>query len=153
MEPKSAWPSTSTLRLLVVVELATGVFYIVVSFLSKPYLPETLRNYLEVQDRVGAAGWGWVPTAIGFLILMTHLVAAGGILALWPPARPVFLGSIVATLLFTLYSGPMVASGPAQTLNEAALVLSGVIVGLLYASPLSALFDRSGRSVQAPQKR
>jgi hypothetical protein len=57
-------------------------------------------------------------------------------------ARPLYLvTTILATLLLPV-SGPYVASGWSQMIDELGLIVSGVILALIYWSPLKELFKR-----------
>ena len=144
MEPETPWASRKTLNNLVIAQLIVGLLYILLSYLRLPQLPDSLRAWQEFRTQAGITPQDWISFALGVFVLGTHLVAAFGVLTLWRPARGLFLVSSVATLPVTLLNGPYVASALATTLDELALLLSGLIVGLLSASPLRLLFEREG---------
>ncbi len=147
MEPETPWASRNTLTGLVIAQLGVGMLYILLSYLRLPSLPLPLRLWLDSRNQVDTEAW--ICFALGVFVLGTHLIASFGVLVLWRPARTLFLVSTVATLPVTLLNGPYVASALATALDELTVLLGGLILGLLYTSPLRRQFDRPG----APQTR
>jgi hypothetical protein len=76
-----------------------------------------------------------VPTFIAMI------VAWIGLWRLWRRARAIYLYSWFAGLLLTAFVGPVVFSGVASMLSDAALLSAGLILGLIYFSDLCHAFE------------
>ena len=81
-----------------------------------------------------------IATTIPLLILF--LVSSIGLFFFWRPARIVYLIATVAGLLLTPFFGPYVDAGWGTAFDEAAILVSGVILALIYFSPLKDLYEK-----------
>jgi hypothetical protein len=80
--------------------------------------------------------------SVGSGFLLVSIVTFVGLLAYWPPARPLYVASFVAALALAPFLGPTVQSPVASTLQSAGLVLSGITIALLYLPPVSHEFGQ-----------
>jgi hypothetical protein len=81
----------------------------------------------------------------GLFFIFLTIVTAVGLYKFWGPARPLYLVSIVLAYLFAGFLPPEVYGGLQSTFAFAGATLSGVMIGLMYFSPIAAEFV-AGRS-------
>jgi hypothetical protein len=137
-----AMPSKGFLRTLIVTEICLGVLSIVVSLLTESSLPESLRTYVEAEAEadITARHIAMLATAIPLIILL--LVSSIGLFFFWGPARILYLITIVGGLLLTPFFGPYVDAGWGAAFEDAAIIVSGVILALIYFSPLRTMYEK-----------
>ena len=75
-------------------------------------------------------------------MLSLMLVSTVGLFLLRPWSRTLFVVLTVVGLGSTPCLGPYAGSGWERPFNDAAMVLNGVIIGLIYFSPLKQLFEK-----------
>ena len=81
-----------------------------------------------------------VVATIPLFILL--LVSSVGLFFFWRPARILYLIVTVAGLFLTPFFGPYVDAGWGTALDEAAILVSGVILTLFSFSPLKDLYEK-----------
>jgi len=132
-----------TFRRLVLLSVVLPVSGAVVSVVTEGMLPSQLREYAAAQ----AAALPSSGTLVGCLILLSAWVAAVvGLYRLKPFGRWLFLLTLVVGLAVTPALGPYVDSGWGQSFYQATFVLDGLLVALMYWSPLAEQFS-GGRQV------
>ncbi len=136
-------PSKSFLRILIVAQFGLFVLAIVVALLTVSLLPEPLRAYAEAEARGEMTTRNWDTLRLIFPVLMLWLGSSIGLFFFWRPSRIFYLIYIVLGLLVTPFLGPNVDTGWSRTFEEAASIVSGVILALVYFSPLKNLYERA----------
>lgn len=112
------------LKTLIVAEVALGVLFLLI--------PEP-----GTQTRMQA----WEPP-FTLLLIIAGLVSRIGLFVFWRPARMIFLLTIIAELVATPFSIPETHTGICAMLNEATIYIAGVILALVYFSPLRDLYPK-----------
>ena len=135
-------PSKRLLRSLIVAEIVIGILYIVTSFLSEAGLPAELRAYEEAQSEASLTFADFVQLAVIIPLIIAALVSRIGLLFFWRWARPLYLITLIADVLLTPLFGVCVDSGWSRMLEAAAVVISGVVLSLVYWSPLRILYEK-----------
>ena len=74
------------------------------------------------------------------LAVLTALAGYVGLIVFWNFARHLFLFASVLFLVITPFIGPYIASGVNQTLHDVVNVFSGLILALVYFSPVRNYF-------------
>jgi hypothetical protein len=135
-------PSKSFLRILIVVGIGLVILGVAVSLLTASLLPESLRAFwkAEIQGEMTARDLGMLRVTFPAIILW--LGSSIGLFFFWRPSRILYLISIVLSLLLTPFSGPYVDAGWGTAFEDAAMIVSGVILALVYFSPLKSLYER-----------
>ena len=107
-------------------------------------LPEPLRNYLELhyktpEKTIGAnlETLAWV-TLFGLSLLLVSMI---GLWVLWRPARMLFTAYLLCLAVAIVLSGPLVESPLTSVLAFMNTIISGLILGMIYFSPLREHFD------------
>jgi hypothetical protein len=136
-------PSKRFLRSLIVAEIAVGILYIIVSFFSEASLPAELRAYEEAQSEASLTRGDFVQLAVAIPLVIAALLARIGLFFFWRFARPLFLITLIADVLLTPLFGVSIETGWGQMLDQAAVVVSGVVLALIYFSPLRTLYEKA----------
>jgi hypothetical protein len=137
-----AMPSKGFLRTLIVAELVLGITSVVVSLFTESMLPEPLRAFVEAESEAEVTTHDMILLAAGIPLILLVLVSSIGLFVFWRPARILYVVTIVAGLLLTPFFGPYVDAGWGRVFEDAAVIVSGVILALIYLSPLKVLYER-----------
>ncbi|MDA1143275.1 MAG: hypothetical protein O3B01_32355 [Planctomycetota bacterium] len=135
-------PSKGFLRTLIVAGFGLGIISVVVSLLTESSLPEPLRAFLDAESEAEVTAREMILLAAAIPLIILVLVSTIGLFFFWRPARILNLISIVAGLILTPFFGPYVDAGWGMTFVEAATIISGVVLALVYFSPLKDLYDK-----------
>jgi hypothetical protein len=136
--------SKSTFRLLLLAEVCFQISGLVVSALTTWLLPVELRTYLQTTETSGFSTSDWVVLGQGVIFLAVFFTSRIGLFVFWRRARTLYLVSLFLLLGLTPFFGPYVDAGWGHALDAAALILSGLILALIYFSPLSSNFEVAG---------
>jgi preprotein translocase subunit SecG len=137
------------LRVLIVGEIVFVVLSIVVGFLTESTLPDLLRDHLKYEREAGFTQRDAILAAGTVVLLALFLVCSLALFLCWRPARLLYLVTTILGLLLAPIYGPYVQTGWEVPLEDSAIVCAGVILGLIYFSPLKILFEK--RQVEAWQ--
>ncbi|MEK7855071.1 MAG: hypothetical protein AAB288_03200 [Acidobacteriota bacterium] len=135
-------PSRGFLRTLIVAEIFLGIISIFVSLLTESSLPEPLRAFLEAESEAEVTAREMMMLAVGIPLIVLLFVSSIGLFFFWRPARILYLITVGIGLLLTPFFGPYVDAGWGTTFEEAAVIVSGVILALVYFSPLKDLYEK-----------
>ena len=75
-------------------------------------------------------------------LLAGRAVAWIGLFVFWGPARMWYLVTSLVGLAIVPFFGPYVETGLAYTLNSTVQLVSGMVLALIYYSPLKELYAR-----------
>jgi hypothetical protein len=132
-----------TFRRLLILSVVLPIVGALVSVATEHRLPSQLREYVAAQSATLPS----TVTLVGCLILLGAWIAAVvGLYRLKPFGRRLFLLTLVVGLTLTPALGPYVDSGWGQLFYQATFVLDGLLVALMYWSPLAEQFS-GGREV------
>lgn len=121
--------------LLVAVSVAVGV-------VGEAWLPEPLRAFEEARAEANLTPNDWVVLGAGIPLIIVALVSSVGLMFFWRPARPLYLASLIVAIMLTPLGGPYITSGLEEALDCVSMTVSGVILALIYFSPLRDFFKR-----------
>jgi hypothetical protein len=133
-------PLKTLLRLAIVAEVLFGMLGAVADIMLERHLPEPLREYLAAESE----SWSSTDTAVLLIavpVLIALIVAWIGLWRLWPPARPLYLYSWIASIVIVAFTGPAVSSAVGYMFGEGAILAAGFILGLIYFSDLRHAFE------------
>ena len=84
--------------------------------------------------------------AFGYILLLPFLLAYITALILIykfkPVGRTLFLWTIIISVFLYFFTGPMITDELTSILSDAVSLLDGVILGIIYFSPLNAKFTK-----------
>ena len=135
-------PTKTALRLIIVAEVVLGIGSITAYELSKSAMPEALRSFESNQFEGEISPMLVVTFCFLIVFLIALLTAWIGLFVFWKPARMLYLITMVVSLLLGPFFGPYVETGLSYTLCEATSIVSGIILTLVYFSPLKELYER-----------
>jgi hypothetical protein len=131
--------------MLIVAHFVLVILGAIIDFYSESLLPEPLRQYekIQIEEVIAFGEWGLlaVLTVLGLAVLVSFI----GLFVFWPPARPLYLVSSVANILVTPYLGPYIEAGWSRMFFDTVVLLDGVILALVYFSPLKELYEPEKR--------
>jgi hypothetical protein len=129
-------------RAALITEWILAIGAAVVAILTEPLLPAELRAYLDRQAGAPLTAADLIQgvVGVGFLALAAATTVGLFIYKRW--ARLVFAALTVTGFIPVILMGPTVESGIATALAESAVLVSGVILALMYWSPVSVNFEK-----------
>lgn len=142
--------SKKQFRILVTLSIVTATIYAVISLLGESLLPWPIREYNQMQAMAGfkASDWLFLVFACQFVII--SVVAFVGLYRFSPWARSLTVAVWLIGLLGTPFSGPMVEPALAVAFYDCSSVLFGMIIALIYFSPVAFWFRTGTGAPQAP---
>ena len=130
------------LRILLASEWVLIAFGVSLAFLLEARLPSELQAFLRAEEEAEfSLGQVLAFIAMAFSLVL-WVIGNIGCLLLWPPARWVYLASIVTGVLFMPFLGPTVLHPAADAVEEVSVLVAGAALGLLFFSPVSERFRR-----------
>jgi hypothetical protein len=127
-------------RALVVFTLLLTILSIVYDFFCADPIAEKLFAYQDILEPDWSDTKLYLLAGTISLAVLTALVGFVGLLVFWNFARHLFLSACVLFLVITPFIGPYITSGANQALYNVVNVLSGLILGLVYFSPVKHYF-------------
>lgn len=137
-------PTKTGFRLLILFEVFLRIAIQVLDYLTDSTMPEGLRNF-RYDNWYEDAPAIVLAISIGFLglAMLVQVVAYVGLFLFWHPARALYLAFVIVEILtFTFFSTFYVEHAVSSSLSDAAKVVSGLILALIFWSPMKLLFDR-----------
>ena len=130
------------LRFLLVAEILLAVTGGIVSVCTESLLPAELQAYEQAVAEADYTTRESVLLGVGIIFLAFVLVSSIGLFVFWPPARLLYFWTLIGGVALAPFYGPYVDAGWGQMFDEAAMIISGVILALIYCSPLRNLYER-----------
>ncbi len=112
-------------------------------------LPPELQDYkhaVVAADR--ATGSLSLLSSVSAILSLAYIVSIIGLYRLRPFARPLFAASVALNFLVLMFFGPRVETRFISTFDDAITLINGVILALLYWSPLRDKFTKLPANVQ-----
>lgn len=130
------------LRVLIVVNLILFVVSPVAFVVNEDWLPEPLRAFEQARETEITTA-DWIQGSVDGAAIIAALVACIGLLVFWRPARPLYFCAIILGTLVTSLGGPDATSGWVEAIEGVSDILAGVVLALIYFSPLKDLYDKT----------
>jgi len=134
-------------RIVLALMVLSAIVGAVVSFVDVSSLPPPLKAF--VREGSGAALSRPALLAVGYAGSALAAVMVVGLFFFWKPARLLLLILWLLSLIISPFLGITVESPWATTLNGFSGVLEGIVIALVYFSPLAALFEGRERKQNA----
>jgi hypothetical protein len=130
------------LRFLIVAEILLAIIGGVLTVFTTSLLPEELQVYEQAVAEADYTAREWVLLGVGIALLVLVLISSIGLFVFWRPARLLYLMTLIVGVLLAPFYGPYVDAGWGTLFEEVAMIISGVILALIYYSPLRDLYER-----------
>jgi hypothetical protein len=124
-----------SLRILVVTDWCLAAIAIPLAFLLEPSLPPQFREFLALEQERPFGVVELLQSAAMLLSIVLWVVGSVGLFLLQRWARPVYCAAVVTGVMFTPFVGPIVMAPLAAALEDASLIVSGLVLGIIYLSP------------------
>lgn len=131
-----------TLRILIVAQVAARILAGCLGIMTEDLLPPELRSHGWIRTENTTGSWP-LQLWLGPPLLAIYVVASIGLYAAWRPARFMYLVYVLFLILVVPMIGPMVETGLAYAAGLCATTLSGMILGVVYWSPLREQFEKA----------
>lgn len=128
-------------RQLLIAEWCLAVAIVPFSIWSEKYLPPPLRQYMDTIESAPFSTTDAVMTAFGFAFLAFAVVVTVGLYRFRRWSRPALLISTVLGLVVQAIYGPYVESGVSSALDDALVLLGGIIMALVFTHPVKGYFE------------
>jgi len=136
-------PLTLFFRRLLLLYILFNVAEVVLTEVSIPWLPEPLRKFEETRYAAAEADPELVfLSSLWLLTTIMFTVSLVGLWKFWQPARWIFGTTLLLSVLLAGLAGPFVTSALSFTIIYIESILSGLILALVYFSPLKQFFER-----------
>ena len=117
------------------------------------WLPEPLRKFEEARYSASEADPDVILLSGLFLTLMlSYAISLIGLWKFWQPARTLFGTTILLSILMTGLGGPYVVTALTNTFAYIESILSGLILALIYFSPIKEFFEKPAPEAPPEQK-
>ena len=124
--------SAKALRVCIVLEWAAIVLSVVLAFSLERQLPDELRYWIESEDeRPTSTVYDLMILLVLLPLLLVYIVSSVGLFFRRRWAGPLYVGSAVVMSLATVLLGPIVEHAVAAAVDDFAMLLSGVVIGLI----------------------
>lgn len=134
-------------RFLLVVEILLAITGGILTLCTGALLPEELQAYERAAAETDYTTREWVLLGVSITFFILFLASSIGLFVFWRPARRLYLWSTIGGLALTPFYGPYLDAGWGQLFDGASMVICGVILGLIYCSPLRDLYEGSSPPV------
>jgi hypothetical protein len=132
-----------TLRILIILNWMTAIAAVVVSTATRKYLPSELTSYLEAKSRSGSSQFNRVVIWLEIILLAISLIDSVGLFLLRRWAKLLLL-PLYALAMGLLPTNPVyIQTGWTRLLLSLSTLIGGIILGMIFFSPLAEVFDRT----------
>src|ERR1700687_4678776 len=121
---------------LVIGQWVVIILVVLISSSLESDLPAPLRAYLEEDLQRDLTVWG----VLSIPLLLCHIVASAGLYLFKWWARNLYSATVLLFIL--LPSGPQVLSSIESALNDLVSIIEGMLLVLMWATPLANSFKR-----------
>ena len=130
----------SAFRLILSATILLGLGGVVLELCFQSFLPQPLQDYLRAESEADLTTSDIAAVLVAIPLLIATIVSIIG-LYLWKPwSRHLFLGVWILSVLLAPFVGPYVYSGIGYALYDLSSMLSGLLLGIAYFSPVAEKF-------------
>jgi divalent metal cation (Fe/Co/Zn/Cd) transporter len=135
--------TTRTFRMILLLLIACTLTSTISVVLSRHTLPPEIQSYKRaVVAEKRKSGNLELRARIDIVVLLAYAIAIIGLFSLKPFARPLFTVVVVAMIIWSLSFGLRIEARLVAAFSDAGSLLDGIIIALLYWSPIREKFIR-----------
>ena len=131
-------------RILLVLSWLLVIAGVIVSFATENSLPPELQSYLERVENAPLANGEIVLAVVDVTFVVFAVVLTVGLFRFRRWAKTLLPMSFILGLVLIPINGPSVESGWASSLFYLGSLVDGIILALVYFSPLREFFETNG---------
>lgn len=140
-------PSKRLLRILVIADFLLVILSIIGALVGESSLPEPLRAYEQARSEADFTVKEWVLVGVSAPLIIAWLVSNVGLFFFWRSARTMYLVTVVGSLAVTPFTDVYITAGWVSAIEGMSLINTGIVLTLIYASPLKDLFEKPKNAV------
>ena len=129
-------------RWLITASIVASILGIMTDFIMEASLPESLRDYLNAQSEADLTTRDAIVAVVSLLFLVAWVVAIIGLYCFWQFARPLMVIVLIGSIIISVVIGPTVQSGLTTAFAVVDTLLSGMILALIYTTPVRTWFEK-----------
>lgn len=134
--------SPNVFRILVVASVLLSVLSGLFDFLWADDVTLQIKEFASEVEPLWSDYKSSLVFGVATLSTIILVISFIGLLIFWSPARYLYLANFLLTIPFIPFLGTAVMSGPEKTLQDIANISSGLIVALIFFSPIKERFVR-----------
>jgi hypothetical protein len=132
-------------RTIVSLGFIVEIFADIIDSLKKTIFPSDLLNYISSHP----TGYKISPLAL-FVIaagcIILNITIFVGLLMFWRPARMLTLISCLLDVVLASFINPTIEPGAVIGFDYLSMLITGMIIGLVYFSPVKGFFEKTGQN-------
>ena len=129
-------------RWVITASIVASILGIIADFIMEASLPEPLRDYLNAQSEADLTTRDAIVAVVSLLFLVAWVVAIIGLYCFWQFARPLMVIVLIGSIIISVVIGPTVQSGLTTAFAVVDTLLSGMILALIYTTPVRTWFEK-----------
>ena len=129
-------------RWVITASIVATTLGIMADFIMLASLPEPLRDYLNAQSEADLTIRDAIVAVVSLLFLVAWVVAIIGLYCFWQFARPLMVICCIGGIIVSVAIGPTVQSGLTTAFYDVSTILSGMILALIYTTPVRTWFEK-----------
>jgi hypothetical protein len=141
-------PTKSIFRGLLILTIISAIISMCAYLLEKDNLPLGLREYLNSRSHEVLLYHYKIFVVQSTAFLLIFAISFSGLYFFWSPARVIYCVFIVIGLLTDPSYGAHIKPGWTALWDDCYKILSGVIICLIFTSPIRELFRKHGNQLQ-----
>ena len=130
-------------RWVITASIVATTLGIMADFIMLASLPEPLRDYLNAQSEADLTIRETIVAVVSLLFLVAWVVAIIGLYCFWQFARPLMVIVLIGSIIISVVIGPTIQSGLTTAFYDVGTLLSGMILALIYTTPVRTWFEKS----------
>lgn len=141
-------PLTQFFRRLLLLYILFNVAEVIFADITVSWLPDALRKYEESRFTAAEADPELIfLSSLWLLTTVLFTISLVGLWKFWQPARWLFGTTLLLSILLAGLAGPFVSSALTFTVVYIESILSGLILALVYFSPIKDYFEKPAPSL------
>lgn len=133
--------SRQNFRILIVLSWLLAIVTVVISSATEIFLPSELKGYLDAQKNTPITASESIKFIFAIVYIIFSFVISVGLFLFKRWAKTLLLLSYAIGALLLLAFGPYVQTGLVDSLEYLGNILNGIILALVYFSPVSRMFS------------
>lgn len=146
-------PLTQFFRRLLLLYILFNVAEVIFAVITISWLPDALRKFEESRYTAAEADPELIfLSSLRLLTTVLFTISLVGLWKFWQPARWLFGTTLLLSILLAGLAGPFVTSALTFTIIYIESILSGLILALVYFSPIKEFFEKPAAPPSNPER-
>jgi hypothetical protein len=143
-----------TLRILIILNWATAIAGVVASLVTRKYLPPELASYLSAKNQSEVSQIAKVVIWVEIFLLIVSFIDSIGLFLLRRWAKRLLVPLYVVATALIPTASVYIQTGWTRMLLSVSTLIGGIIIGVVFFSPLAAAFNGGDtEQIVGPERR